>query len=131
MKGPYDDRIQELQKELNYRNILIIIQALTLLIYVGLAIFLGISFIVHWVSNDSLTFIQIIKWSIKSYWWAYIYIIVVHLFKSEIKDNVNRRERCIMNINIAEKKNKEYKQNLYDQGIFPDNKPSNRGSYGR
>ena len=108
MKGPYDDRIQELQKELNYRNILIIIQALTLLIYVGLAIFLGISFIVHWVSNDSLTFIQNIKWSIGSYWWAYIYIIVVHLFKSEINDNVNRRERCIRDINIAEKKNKEW-----------------------
>ena len=131
MKGPYDDRIQELQKELNYRNILIIIQALTLLIYVGLAIFLGISFIIHWVSNDSLTFIQNIKWSIGSYWWAYIYIIVVHLFKSEINDNVNRREFCIMNINIAKKKNEEYKQSIYDQDKYSDNKPSNRGSYGR
>ena len=131
MKGPYDDRIQELQKELNYRNILIIIQALTLLIYVGLAIFLGISFIVHWVKNDNLTFIQTIKWSIGSYWWAYIYIIVVHLFKSEIKDNVNRREFCIMNINIVKKKNEEYKQSIYDQDKYPDNKPSNRGSYGR
>ncbi len=108
MKGPYDDRIQELQKELNYRNILIIIQALTLLIYVGLAIFLGISFIVHWVSNDSLTFIQNIKWSIKSYWWAYIYIIVVYFFKSEINDNVNRRERCMREISEAENKNKAW-----------------------
>lgn len=131
MKGPYDDRIEELNKELNRRNLLVIVHALLLLAHVGLAIFLGISFIVHWVSNDNLTFIQIIKWSFGTYWWAYIYIIVVHLFKSEIKDNVNRRERCMREINIAEKKNKEYKQNLYDQGIYPNNKPSNRGSYGR
>ena len=131
MKGPYDDKIQELQKELNHRNILVIIYALVLIVYVALDIFLPISLIIHWVKNDTMTFIQIMKWTVCTYWWAYLYIIVVYNCKNIAKNNINRRNQCMSEISESEKKNKEYKQNLYDQGIFPDNKPSNRGSYGR
>ncbi len=127
MKGPYDERLEELYKERHKRDWLVIIHLLLLLIYVGLDLFLGISFIVHWVKNDNLTFIQTIKWSIGSYWWAYIYVIIVRLFKNTFKDNTYKRDTCIMNINEAEKKNREYKQSIYDQDKYPDNKPSNRG----
>lgn len=46
------------------------------LIRVGAILFLIISFIVHWFNNDSLTFIQNIKWSLTSYWFLIILAIV-------------------------------------------------------
>lgn len=51
-------------------------------------IFLFGSFFIHWFSNDSMTFIQVLKWSIVKYWWLYFYYIFMQFFNIKMKDDV-------------------------------------------
>lgn len=103
-KNPYNDRITYLQSEVTKSGIKVIIGALALIfrIAVDLAIFIG--FIVHWMKNDTLTFMQTLKWSLGTYWWAYLYSIVITFLGNKIKAESKYYTRMQFDLEEAKKK---------------------------
>lgn len=112
-KNPYTDRIAYLESELrtNNRQVIFVTFIGLLRILMILAIFIG--FIVHWVKNDTLTFIQNVKWSLSSYWWAYLFSFAVHFLNSYIRDIINNRRSLQRQLAEAKKK-AELSQKIID-----------------
>ena len=75
-KNIYNDRITYLEtkiKECEIKNLLSIIAILVQIIMYLIAI---IGCLVKWITDDTLTYMQMFKWSMKNFWWAYLYILI-------------------------------------------------------
>ena len=114
-KNPYNDRITYLQSEVTKSGIKVIIGALALIfrIAVDLAIFVG--FIVHWMKNDTLTFMQTLKWSLGTYWWAYLYSIVITFLGNKIRAESKYYTRMQFDLEEAKKKAAEVEVEMLER----------------
>ena len=51
------------------------------------AVFVSIATFIHWFGNDSLTRMQLFKWSLNHYWFIYAFIIFMIFFKFKIQED--------------------------------------------
>ena len=82
----YTSRDEYLKKTVREYDLKIIGGALLIILYILIIIAVVLGWIIHWVKNDSFTFMQMLKWSFSNYWWAYIYII---LYNFVLGDRIN------------------------------------------
>lgn len=108
-KNKYNDRITYLEtkiEECERKNLLSIIAILVQIIMYLIAI---IGCLVKWITEDSLTYMQMFKWSMKNFWWAYLYMLIYGLVLKEWI-NTNTVEHRSYERQLQEEKNKLEKE---------------------
>jgi len=58
----------------------ITIGSIVTMLIVPIGLFLAISYIIHWFTHDNLTNMQNFKWSLDTYWFLYLYIVIAYIF---------------------------------------------------
>ncbi len=74
-KNRYTDALKNAEDEYIHYSLRILLVFAVRIATLIFMLFLIISFFIHWFSNDTLTFMQVAKWSLSSFWWMYVIII--------------------------------------------------------
>lgn len=85
-KNKYTDALKNAESEyIKCTSYMLFYIAMSIAVIV-MCVFLVISFLIHWFTNDSLTSMQALKWSLSRYWWMYVVIVVQRFIPSNKKD---------------------------------------------
>ena len=78
-------RLEYLYKEVNKYAILGSLYTIGLLVQIIVNVFLIIYIVVYWSSHDSLTSIQVFKYSFSKFWFLYMYEVLMIFGKERFK----------------------------------------------
>ncbi len=78
-------RLEYLKKEVRKYNILTHLYIIGLIINIISVIFLSVHMMIYWFLHDSLTKIQILKYSFSKFWFLYLFIIIFTFYQREFE----------------------------------------------
>ena len=108
----YKNNVAVLECEKTKASLKIIFYFIVIVIRILVMLALTIGIVVHWFNNDYLTTIQILKWSIGTYWWAYLYAIIAVFLTMNAKKTVTRYEKLKRELKYIKRIYNEDKENL-------------------
>ena len=101
------NRIEYLEKEVNKYALLGSLYTIGLLVQIIVSVFLIIYIGAYWSSHDSLTSIQVFKYSFSKFWFLYVYEVLMIFGKERFKTYATLYRRFSRQLN--EEKRKESK----------------------
>ena len=78
-------RLEYLKKEVRKYNILTHLYTIGRIINIISIVFLSVHMMIYWFLHDSLTKIQILKYSFSKFWFLYLFIIIFTLCQREFE----------------------------------------------
>ena len=112
-------RLILLEEKVKSYNTKIKLMNIAIIAYIIIVLVVSIGTIIHWVKFDTLTWIQIVKWSLSTYWWAYLYIIYCRFFlKYKIKAIHSARECYLRDLYKEKKKIEENIKKAEETSVY-------------
>lgn len=84
-----NDRLVYLERQIKHYKRLISITPIVMISFLVIGFYLGISYWYHSFINDSMTHMQLIKWSFGKYWYLYLYILVAYCYIKRMPHNIH------------------------------------------
>lgn len=109
-KNPYTDRITHLQNEYRKNKILDTVIIIAKIVELVACLVVVVLYIIHWITNDNLTSMQVLKWSLANYWFVYIYVIVLELSRNVINDQLHYSTRIQFDLIEALEKGQKFEK---------------------